>query len=95
MTNQEFRIVGVVELFPQVGGWHYVQVPLEYTEMTRAFAERGLVAVRATLGQSSWNTSLLPKGDGSHFIALPQKLRRQENVALGQEVVISFSLRKR
>lgn len=75
-----FPVNGKVELFPQKGDWHFVRVPTTYTEMTRDLSERGLVAITIRLGSSTWKTSLLPMGDGTHFIALPAKIRKKERV---------------
>lgn len=90
-----FSVSGKVELFPQAGGWHYVSVPKRYTEITKTLADRGLVAITATVGKTSWNTSLLPMGDGTQFIALPAKVRQAENVTLGQTITLTFVLRER
>lgn len=90
-----FAVSGKVELFPQKGGWHFVRVPKEYSEATQLLADRGLVAITATLGDESWNTSLLPMGDGTHFIALPAKIRKSEKITLGQKIKLTFALRER
>jgi hypothetical protein len=73
----------------------YVRVPKKFTEMTEEFADRGLVAITATVGKSSWKTSLLPMGDGTLFIALNAKVRKAEGIELGDMVKISFRLRER
>ena len=39
--------------------------------------------------------SVLPMGDGTHFIALPAKVRSKEKLPLGAEVEISFETRVR
>lgn len=85
-----FEIKARVEIFPQKGGWHYVMVPLKYSEKLKPLANRGLVAVSATVGSSTWRTSLLPMGDGSQFIPLPMAVRRKEKIALGDEIRIEF-----
>ncbi|MDR1605324.1 MAG: DUF1905 domain-containing protein [Gracilibacteraceae bacterium] len=36
-----------------------------------------------------------PGGDGTHFIALPAKVRAREKLARGDEVKVSFVLRER
>lgn len=82
-----------VRLFPQAGGWYYVAVPQEYTDELKPLAERGLVAVKATVGSSSWQTSLLPMGDGSQFLALPAKVRQKEQIAIGDVIEVSFVVR--
>ena len=84
-----------VNLFPQDKGWHYVPVPLELSKPLEHLADRGLIAVIATVGTSSWSTSMLPMGDGTHFIALPAKVRQKEKLSLGMTVELSFKTRLR
>lgn len=93
--QDSFNFSGKVELFPQAGGWHYVSVPKRYTEITKPLADRGLVAITATVGKTTWQTSLLPMGDDTQFIALPAKVRKTENITLGQNVKLVFVLRER
>ena len=95
MTPREFKLRGNAELFPQKGGWFYVRVPARITNATKHLADRGLVAVSATVGDSSWNTSLLPMGDGSQFVALPAKVRKKERIAVGGRVTLTLRLRDR
>ncbi len=95
MSGPHFAARGKIELFPGKGGWHYVRVSKKITEETRDLADRGLVAITATLGGSTWETSLLPMGDGSHFIAINAKVRRVEGVGLGDTVRVKFKLRSR
>ena len=88
-----YTFTAEVRLFPQAGGWHYVAAPQEYTDELKPFAERGLVAVEATVGSSSWQTSLLPMGDGSQFLALPAKVRQKEQITIGDVIEVSFVVR--
>ncbi len=95
MEQKEYTIQNEIELFPQKGGWHYVRVPQEITEEVNHLADRGLVAVTATVGPVTWDTSLLPMGDGSHFIALPARVRKANALVEGGQVQVDFKLRKR
>lgn len=95
MQNTTFKLKKKVQLFPQAGGWHYVAVPPSHSHLLAEYAERGLIAVTATVGNSHWQTSLLPKGDGTHFVALPAAVRMAENIARGQEIELLYKLRQR
>ena len=95
MANSTFELSGEIKIFPGKGGWHYVEVPQEYTDLTKDLADRGLVAITATVGATSWDTSLLPMGDGSTFIALPKKVRSAEQLELGSTIDAHFKLRQR
>jgi len=87
--------VAKIKLFEREKGWHYVSVPAELSKPLEYLADRGLIAVTARIGGSSWRTSLLPMGDGTHFIALPAKVRSKEKLSLGMEIEASFETRIR
>jgi hypothetical protein len=95
IKKEIFKISGKVEIFPQQGGWYYIRVPKKYTNLTKDFTDRGLVAISVTLGKTVWNTSLLPYGDETHFIALSAKVRKAEKVELEDKINLSFQLRDR
>lgn len=88
--SKTFKLVAKVELFPQKGGWHYIKMPKSMTKPLVHKADRGLIAIKATVGKTSWDTSLLPMGDGTHFIALNAKVRSSENIETGDEIEIRF-----
>jgi len=92
-TKQKFT--AKVELFEREKGWYYASVPTDLSKPLEHLADRGLIAVTAETGNSKWPTSMLPMGDGTHFIALPAKVRARENLSLGAMVEISFETRTR
>jgi hypothetical protein len=63
-NSKHFPVSGEVKIFPVDNPRVYVSLP-KYTDYTKHLADRGLVAITATLGKSTWNTSLMPKGDGT------------------------------
>jgi len=82
--------------FEKQGGWHYVPVPAELSvPLEHRAVHFGFIAITAKVGATRWQTSLLPKGDGTHFIALPAKVRTKEKLFLGEEIEISFETRTR
>ncbi len=93
--KQAYTFATNVEVFPVDKGWHLMRVPSPLSKPLESLADRGLIAVHATVGGSSWKTSLLPYGDGSHFIPLPAKVRKKEGVVLGDKIKVSFVLRER
>ena len=88
-----YTFTGKVELFEREKGWHYVSVPTELSKPLEYLADRGLIAVTAGVGNSTWPTSLLPMGDDTHFIALPAKVRKKEKLQLGDVFEMSFETR--
>jgi len=89
-----YTIDGRVQQFPQAGGWYYVAVPQRYTKILHPLTVRGLIAVHAVVGEVSWDTSLLPMGDGTHFIPLPAKVRRTNQLDVGSCVNLTFTIRR-
>lgn len=83
-------VKGEVEIFPQEGGWHYLPVPVEISEDLEDLADRGLIPITATVGKITWDTSLLPKGDGTKFIALNARVRNSEGIDLGDTISVTF-----
>lgn len=94
-SNAVYEATGPVELFPQQGGWHYVAIPLTISEQLADLADRGVIAITATVGQTTWDTSLLPMGDGSHFVALNAAVRSANDLELGGSVTIGIRPRTR
>ena len=78
-----------------MGGWHYLPIPAWISEELRQLEDRGVIAVRVTVGSTSWNTSLLPAGDGTHFVALNAKVRSANDLAVGRQVTLRFQTRDR
>lgn len=93
MMKKTFKVIGKVELFPQKGGWHFIRVPKPMTVKLAHKADRGVIAISATVGKSTWDTSLLPMGDGTHFIALNAKVRKNEKIDIEDKIEIMFRLR--
>jgi hypothetical protein len=93
--EDSYTVHGHVELFPQDGGWHFVRVPTRISDELVHRADRGLIAVRATVGDTTWDTSLLPIGDGSTFIALNARVRKRNALATGDSITVTFTLRDR
>ena len=92
----EHAFAAKIERFEMQGGWHYVPVPLKLSKPLELYAIHfGFIAILAKVGRSTWPTSLLPKGDGTHIIALPAKVRAREKLSLGAEIEISFEIRRR
>jgi len=87
--------IAKVELFEREKGWYYVSVPTNLSKPLENLADRGLIAINAQIGSSKWQTSLLPMGNGTHFLALPAKVRLKEKLLLGKKVEVSFKIRSR
>jgi hypothetical protein len=75
------------------GSWHFVTLTPEAADQVRFLRGRphgfGTVRVKATIGESTWATSLFPDSKSSSFV-LPIKadIRRQEGLKEAQQVEV-------
>jgi hypothetical protein len=79
------------------GGWFFVTLPGELADDIRARTDDGLrrgfgsVRVEATIGGSTWRTSIFPESGGDSFV-LPVKkpVRTAEGIERGDTVAVSL-----
>ncbi len=67
------------------GGWHFVTVPLELSEEVREVTgsvQRGFgsLRVRATIGGTTWTTSVFPSKNGSYLLPVKKPVRKAEGL---------------
>lgn len=80
--------------------WIFLTVPLEVSEVLREGAGEprgfGSVRVRVEAGGSCWDTSVFPDSEGSGCFVLPVKkaVRVAEDVAEGDDLTVTLSLRE-
>ena len=94
----EYELEAVVWLYPGKGGWHFVTLPAELADEIRARhagAHRafGSVRVRASIGSSTWSTSLFADAKSSSY-ALPIKadVRRRERLEAGDVATVRIDV---
>lgn len=86
-----FSAESEVQKFPGKGGWLYLPIPHTYKDFERR-PVWGQVPAEITIGKTTWQKSLLPKGDGTMFIALNAKVRKAENLDLGDKVRVEYKI---
>jgi hypothetical protein len=80
------------------GSWYFLTVPGEESDVVRDLSDGrrkgfGSVRVRATIGTTSWNTSLFPESKSGCFV-LPCKkaVRKAEDLEEGAVVAVAIEL---
>ncbi len=68
------------------GTWHYVDTPLN-TE--QEFGLKGKVPVCGILKTIEFSATLIPRGNGEHYLVLDKSIREKANIVLGD----SFELK--
>lgn len=77
------------------GGWHFVTVPLDLSEEVRelgAGVARGFgsLRVRATVGGTTWTTSVFPSKDGCYLLPVKRQVRRAEGLEADEPVAVAL-----
>lgn len=80
--------------------WFFLTLPVEESAMIRLAASAGgkkrgfgSVRVKATIGATSWTTSIFPdKKSGTYLLPVKADVRKAEGFAVGDAVNVSLSL---
>jgi hypothetical protein len=78
-------------------GWHFVSVPAQLSQQVREESDHvrrgfGSLKVRATIGASTWETSVFPSSTGSYLLPVKKPVRRSEGLEEGDLVEVSLEL---
>lgn len=91
-----FSFTAKIWKWPGDMGWYFAHVPREYFEPIRTKYGKGMIKVTATIGKTTWDTSLFPlTKDRSLLICIKAKVRKAEDLMVGDEVHIAVSFRNR
>jgi len=83
---------------PGEGGWHFVTMPVTVADDVRDRAGHlargfGSIRVRATVGGTTWTTSVFPSAaDGSYLLPVKKQVRRAEALFPGDLVAVGLVL---
>jgi hypothetical protein len=76
--------------------WRFIRVPADMADEIRAIAEGrgfGSVRVRATVGDTSWATSLFPeRATDSFLLPVKKSVREAEQLGDGDVVTVGLTL---
>lgn len=92
---KSFEVKGKVWRYQGEGGWYFVYVPeklsREIKDTVRNKKKVGFhfVRIKATIGKTSWNTTLFPTKDGPYLVAIKADVRHKESINEGDSVKIT------
>jgi hypothetical protein len=95
---KSFEVKGKVWRYEGQGAWHFVYVPKDLSQRIKDAARNKkkvgfhFVKVKATVGKTSWNTTLFPTKDGPYLIAIKADVRHKESIDEGDILKISCHL---
>jgi len=80
----------------QKGSWHFITVPADLSKKIKGFSEPrkgfGSIYVNATIGQTTWKTSIFPEKKGTYVLPIKSAIRKKENLKEGDEVNVTLTL---
>ena len=99
MMKTRYKMRGKVWLYPGMAGWHFVTLPKKQSaEIKKLFGilKRGWGSLRvvATVGKTSWATSIFPdKKAGAYLLPIKASVRKQESVVAGDTITFLVEIK--
>lgn len=94
----EYEISAEVWRYPGKGGWHFVTLPAHLADEIRARHARthrafGSLPVRASIGSSTWSTSLFADTrSASYLLPIKADVRRRECIEDGDVATVRIDV---
>lgn len=90
------RFTAPLWLWQGKGAWHFVTLPADESHIIKMAVPRrgwGSMRVKATIGATSWNTSIFPASKAEAYL-LPIKadVRKAEGLVVGEPAYVILSL---
>lgn len=89
-----FTFKSEVWLYDGPAAWHFATVNKKVSKELKAMFGRGRgfgsIRVKATIGQTSWETSIFPDKSGVYFLPLKASVRKSELIKSGQKITITI-----
>jgi hypothetical protein len=97
--SMELTIQGEVWYWRGPAPYHFVTLPDDAADLVRGIAPQvsygwGMIPVEATIGGTTFTTSLWPK-DGSYVVPLKDAVRLPEEIELGDDVTVELVVQRR
>jgi hypothetical protein len=69
------------------GAWAHMPVPFSVEKL---FGTRARVAVKGTINGFAYRSSIMPRGDGTHYMALNKEMQAGANAGVGDTVKVTM-----
>ena len=87
MTTKKFE--AVLERPEGTGAWTYLRVPLQ---VSGPFGAKGQIKVKGTINGLEYRSTLMPQGDGTHYLVVKKEVRDQIGATKGSKVQVVMEL---
>ena len=95
--KKNFKFTAKVWRYPAQAAWYFVYVADEVTEVIKKIKNKkrvgfGFIPIEATVGKTTWQTSLFPTKEGPYLIAIKAMIRRKEGIDDGDKIEVRFKI---
>lgn len=96
-AEKHFQIRGkVIRYTVEPASWYFVYLDDRTTTAVRAARTKTVgfqyVPIEATVGKTTWRTTLFPTKEGPYLLALKAKVRQAESIREGDTVAVELKL---
>lgn len=98
MNHTAYSVTATLWRYDAFGGWHFVTIPRSLSqEIKERFGSTykrgwGSLPVRATIGQTTWRTSIFPSKGGEYLLAVKSDVRQKEKIGEGDVLTLSLEI---
>lgn len=89
--DKTYKVKGLVKIFNLEAAWFFIEIPKNKVPNVERRGW-GSVPVMATVGKTTWRTSIFPMKKDHYFIPLKKQVRKKEDIFEGDTITISYTL---
>lgn len=99
MKPNVYKINTHVWLYPGMAGWHFATIPADIAaDIDSVFGDLrrgwGSLRVRATIGITTWDTSIFPdKETKGYMLPLKASVRKKENISADDKISLTLEIK--
>ncbi len=91
-----FSLKAAVQKCIGKGRWHFIHLDKKMSQKVKLLNKKkmswGYVPIKATIGKSTWKTTLFPTKKDVYMLALKADVRKKEDLKIGDMIKVSFSI---
>ncbi|MCG8567701.1 MAG: DUF1905 domain-containing protein [Desulfobacterales bacterium] len=95
----QLEFSGELWLSPGPGGWTFITLPQDCADQIRFYTGSrkgrawGMIKVKASIGSSTWETTIWPdKASGSFLLPVKAAVRKAERIAPGDQADVALTV---
>tara|TARA_R110002096_G_scaffold436096_2_gene667520 strand:+ start:114421 stop:114744 length:324 start_codon:yes stop_codon:yes gene_type:complete len=104
LEELDFTFTAKIWIYQGKGTWHFISVPAEQSDQIKFFTSPditgrkrrgwGSVRVKATIGDTTWQTSVFPsKSSGQYILPVKAEIRKKTKIADGDDVQVTLNIK--